>query len=144
MTEKIRQRIIVTMFITRLPLVVSRIISRKILASNNYTKFESKIRHICNSLKKRSKLVRQIKNDQIPVSYNIKSGNDIFLKSSYNYNELLQICVLHLSAYKYPYHLLSILVKQTGLSNTTKSAWPWPKKTPSSVTNVPWLLTVFV
>ena len=135
------------MFITRYPLVViSRLIGRYI-GIENYTKIKLKIRNnVRNSAQKTS--LNNVKRNAIPISHQIKRAKNISLESSESYNELLQICVLYLSAYQYPYHLLSFLVKQTGLSNTT--AWLRPKNrnnlrastTSSSIPYI-WLLAIF-
>ena len=130
------------MFIIRNTLVVSRFISRCIVSDKN-RRFECNIK---SNLKESSNHKRTLvhgrnENDKTPVYHNKIIRQNNHLKPSHNYNELLQVSLLLLSAYDYPLYLLS------GLSNTTTATWLRPKnlrssKKPASIANI-WLFPVF-
>ena len=129
------------MFIIRNTLVVSRFISRCIVSDKN-KRFECKIKSNLkeSSNHKRNLVCGRNENDKTPVYHAkiIRQNNHI--KPSHNYNELLQVSLLLLSAYDYPLYLLS------GLSNTA-TTWLRPKnlrssKKPASIANI-WLFSVF-
>ena len=128
------------MFIIRNTLVVSRFISRCIVSDKN-RRFKCKIKRNLkeSSNHKRNLVCGRNENDKTPVYHAkiIRQNNHI--KPSHNYNELLQVSLLLLSAYDYPLYLLS------GLSDTT--TWLRPKnlrssKKPASIANI-WLFPVF-
>ena len=129
------------MFIIRNTLVVSRFISRCIVSDKN-RRFKCKIKRNLkeSSNHKRNLVCGRNENDKTPVYHAkiIRQNNHI--KPSHNYNELLQVSLLLLSAYDYPLYLLS------GLSNTA-TTWLRPKnlrssKKPASIANI-WLFSVF-
>ena len=129
------------MFIIRNTLVVSRFISRCNVSDKN-RRFEFNIKRNLkeSSNHKRTLVCGRNENDKTPVYHNkiIRQNNP--LTPSQNYNELLQVSLLLLSAYDYPLYLLS------GLSNTT-ATWLRPKnlrssKKPASIANI-WLFSVF-
>ena len=128
------------MFIIRNTLVVSRFISRCIVSDKN-RRFECNIKSNLkeSSNHKRTLVCGRNENDKTPVYHTkiIRQNNP--LTPSQNYNELLQVSLLLLSAYDYPLYLLS------GLSDTT--TWLRPKnlrssKKPASIANI-WLFSVF-
>ena len=129
------------MFIIRNTLVVSRFISRCIVSDKN-KRFECKIKSNLkeSSNHKRNLVCGRNEKDKTPVYHDKIIRQNNHLKPSHNYNELLQVSLLLLSAYDYPLYLLS------GLSNTA-TTWLRPKnlrssKKPASIANI-WLFPVF-
>ena len=107
------------MFITRYPLVVCSLISQLI---KNNAKIKIKIKKVLQETVQKRNLNTNInkrsKTEKSCTFNQIKRGKTNILSSD-NYNELLQICVLHLSTYHNPLYLLQFLVTKTGLSNST-------------------------
>ena len=107
------------MFITSYPLVVCSLI-RKYNETENNAKIKIK-RVLQKSVHKNKISINIIKRNKTAKFCNFekitREENNIL--SSESYNELLQVCVLHLSTYYNPLDLLQFLVKHTGSSNAT-------------------------
>ena len=111
-----------TMFITSYPLVVCSLI-RKYNETENNAKIKIKIKTVLHkSVQKNNLNTIIIKKNKTGKIYNFEKITREKTNSklaSENYNELLQVCVLHLSTYYNPLNLLQFLVTKTGSSNST-------------------------
>ena len=111
-----------TMFITSYPLVVCSLI-RKYNETENNAKIKIKIKTVLhNSVQKNNLNKIIIKKNKTEKNCNFEKITREKINSliaSENYNELLQVCVLHLSTYYNPFNLLQFLVTNTGSSNST-------------------------
>ena len=111
-----------TMFITSYPLVVCSLI-RKYNETENNAKIKIKIKTVLhNSVQKNNLNTIIIKKNKTEKNCNFEKITREKINSliaSENYNELLQVCVLHLSTYYNPFNLLQFLVTNTGSSNST-------------------------
>ena len=110
-----------TMFITSYPLVVCSLI-RKYNETENNAKIKIKIKTVLhNSVQKNNLNTIIIKKNKTEKNCNFEKITREKINSliaSENYNELLQVCVLHLSTYYNPLNLLQFLVTKTGSSNS--------------------------
>ena len=111
-----------TMFITSYPLVVCSLI-RKYNETENNAKIKIKIKTVLhNSVQKNNLntiIIKKNKTEKICNFEKITREKTNSKLASENYNELLQVCVLHLSTYYNPFNLLQFLVTNTGSSNST-------------------------
>ena len=137
------------MFITSYPLVVCSLI-RKYNETENNAKIKIK-RVLQKSVHKNKLNINIIKRNKTEKFCNfdkITREKNIIL-SSENYNELLQVCVLHLSTYYNPFNLLQFLVTNTGSSNSTtwlRKPKSWnirPSTTSSSIFDI-WFFPILI